>query len=349
MENKSRVEFAAGLTAVRPDRGTVEISWTGGPEAARVKVFAGTAPDRMDRSRPVEFSDESEAGRPGRKIKVQGLDPGRRYYFEVVPPEGRGVVVAPRRVRFESTYNFRDLGGYGTTGGRRTRWGQVFRSDGLSRLTEADRAFLGGLDLRLIVDLRSGAEAEKAPDLLPEGDRTRYLHLSVQTGELNFVTAMERLKKGDADWLTEDYMVRGYIRNLEEFGPIWGRLLRTAAEPENRPLVFHCTGGKDRAGTAAALLLLALGVPEETVIGDHQLSNLYIAEMLPKVWDRLKSLGLDPEKVSPYFTAPLAGIEALLERLSGRYGSVESYLLQEAGLEPAELARLRQELLEPEA
>jgi protein-tyrosine phosphatase len=47
------------------------------------------------------------------------------------------------------------------------------------------------------------------------------------------------------------------------------------ADPKGLPLLFHCTGGKDRAGTFAALLLLALGVPEETVIYDYGLSNTF--------------------------------------------------------------------------
>ncbi len=37
--------------------------------------------------------------------------------------------------------------------------------------------------------------------------------------------------------------------------------------------MVHCTAGKDRTGLAVALLLLALGVPEETVIADYTLSN----------------------------------------------------------------------------
>ena len=75
--------------------------------------------------------------------------------------------------------------------------------------------------------------------------------------------AVERIKKGDDSWLTEDFMLSGYIHNLDEFAHIWGEVIRRLIEPENRPLLFHCTGGKDRAGTCAALILLALGVPEK--------------------------------------------------------------------------------------
>ena len=45
-------------------------------------------------------------------------------------------------VELEGCYNFRDLGGYRTTEGRRFRTGLVFRSDGLQFLTPPDLAKL---------------------------------------------------------------------------------------------------------------------------------------------------------------------------------------------------------------
>lgn len=253
-------------------------------------------------------------------------------------------VESERGVKLEGVFNFRDLGGYGTSDGRHVKWRQVYRSDNLARLTEADRIKLESLGIRTVVDLRSRVEMEKSPDKLPVG--AGYVPLPVQTGELNFISAMERLKKGDVDWLTDDFLLRGYIANLDHFGYVWAEALTAISQEKFRPVVFHCTGGKDRAGTLAALLLLSLGVPEETVIEDHQLSNVFIKPLLGKVNKYVQSLGVDPEKVKPYFTAPLNCIEALLEHLRSRYGSAERYLIDTAGLDPAVLERLRSGLLE---
>jgi protein-tyrosine phosphatase len=159
------------------------------------------------------------------------------------------------------------------------------------------------------------------------------------------VAAMERLKKGDVDWLTDDFLLRGYITNLDEYGHIWAEALTVISRADYQPVVFHCTGGKDRAGTLAALFLLALGVPEETVIEDHQLSNAFIAPLLVKVNRYVQSLGVDPEKVKPYFTAPRSCIEALLEHLRNKYGTAEQYLIDTAGLDPKVVERLRSGLL----
>lgn len=253
-------------------------------------------------------------------------------------------VKSERGVKLEGVFNFRDLGGYETRGGRHVKWKLVYRSDNLARLTEADLMTLEALGIRTLVDLRSRVEMEKTPDKIPAG--AGYVPLPVQTGELNFVAAMERLKKGDADWLTDDFLLKGYMTNLDEFGHVWAEALTVISQEKFRPVVFHCTGGKDRAGTLAALFLLVLGASEETVIEDHQLSNVFIAPLLDKVNQYVQSLGVDPEKVKPYFTAPRTCIEALLEHLRRRYGTAEQYLIDTAGMDPDVLDRLRSGLLE---
>ncbi len=41
------------------------------------------------------------------------------------------------------------------------------------------------------------------------------------------------------------------------------------SNPENVPMVFHCTAGKDRTGFAVAILLLSLRVSKEDVIENY--------------------------------------------------------------------------------
>jgi protein-tyrosine phosphatase len=109
--------------------------------------------------------------------------------------------------------------------------------------------------------------------------------------------------------------------------------------------VFHCTGGKDRAGVCAALILLALGVSEKTVIYDHGLSNKYLADILPTIYDYFSSFGVDKEKLVPYLTASRAAIIALLDHIRAEYGSAVNYLKNKAGVKQKTLDRLKQEML----
>ena len=258
----------------------------------------------------------------------------------MVPDGGTGIITAERQVPLEGAVNFRDLGGYRSSDGLRVKWGRVFRSDGLARLTTTDQAILRQIGIRLVCDFRTPGEVEKSPDRLPDG--ARWLHLPIVHGEFDSIAALERMGRGDISWLTDDFMVNGYIRNIDEIAETWGTVLNHLSRPEGRPMVFHCTGGKDRAGVCAALILLALDVPEETVIYDHGLSNIYIAKLLDKIYEYIRYIGIDPEKVAPYFTAPRECIVSMLNHLHQTYGSATNYLNTRAGVSQETLALLKQ-------
>src|SRR5712671_732489 len=69
----------------------------------------------------------------------------------------------PHVVPLQGGSNFRDLGGYRTGDGRTVRRRAVFRSAHLGTLTDEDRAALGRLGVRTIVDLRGVSEAAETP------------------------------------------------------------------------------------------------------------------------------------------------------------------------------------------
>jgi protein-tyrosine phosphatase len=254
-------------------------------------------------------------------------------------------MVTERRVSLKGAVNFRDLGGYRSEDGRLIKWGQVFRSDNLSRLTDEDLTRVKSLNLRLVCDLRTENETKKSPDRLPDNE-VGYLNLPVNHDSFDFQIGLKKMREGDDSWLTNEFMIEGYIRNVEEAPEVWGVVLKRLADPDSRPLLFHCTGGKDRAGTCAALILLALGVPEETVIEDHQLSNIYIADIMDQINARISAYGLDPKKLKPYFSAPKEAIMALLDHLKKQYGSAHDYLSLRAGIDQGVISALKQELLE---
>ncbi len=77
------------------------------------------------------------------------------------------VDIGDRLVPFETCFNFRDIGGYETVDGRRVRWGSVFRSDTLHRLTTADLELASEIGIRTVIDLRSRGELERSGRLRP--------------------------------------------------------------------------------------------------------------------------------------------------------------------------------------
>ncbi len=56
-----------------------------------------------------------------------------------------------RHLKLEGASNFRDLGGYRASDGRVVRWRQIFRSNHLGHLTEADTDIVrsSGLEARI--------------------------------------------------------------------------------------------------------------------------------------------------------------------------------------------------------
>lgn len=336
MKQAGNRQILTDAAAAHLDANTVQICWESAYDA-EVAVYAGKTPDRLDRREPVALSDHG-------CVEVGGLDPLARYYFSL-ETGGDRLTTADRRVCMEGTVNFRDLGGYETADGRRVRWGRVFRSDGLSRLSDRDLGLFRQMGIRRVYDLRTHSEMAGAPDRLPGDGSAAHIHLPVNHGRFDFAEAMQRLKKGDNSWLSPDFMVNGYIRNLEDFSACWAEIIRALAGSQNAPILFHCTGGKDRTGTCAALILLALGVPEETVIDDHQLSNIYIAKLLPRLYRMMEREGVDPNAIFPYLTAPRECIVAVVDYITENYGTVPDYLVKKAGLSAAELSRLQQNLL----
>jgi protein-tyrosine phosphatase len=141
-------------------------------------------------------------------------------------------------------------------------------------------------------------------------------------------------------------MIDGYKKNIDSFADTWGTVIRRLSEPESRPLVFHCNTGKDRAGTCAALILLVLGVSEETVIHDYLLSNIYLEPWLRTLNKEIRSARIKLDQLAPILTAYRSYISALIEYLCKTYVSASNYLKQMAGISEKTLHKLKEDLLE---
>jgi protein-tyrosine phosphatase len=322
----------------RIDRQTVRLCWVSGNCRPTVSVFAGAGAHEPMKQFPVT---DTASG----CLEISDLDPYIRYYYRVEDASGFSLITAERRVPLEGTVNFRDIGGYQTREGKRVQWGRVFRSDGLSKLTDNDHLLLKHMGVRRVIDFRTPAEVKSSPDRLPEDGSMSHVSLAVSHGPIDFVEALKRLKKGDSSWLTPDFMVNGYISNIDKYAHVWGSVINEVARSDGSPALFHCTGGKDRTGTCAALILLALGVPEEVVVDDHQLSNIYIADLLPAISASIASYGVDPDIVFPYLTAPRECIIAVLEHIREKYGSAAEYLETKAGVSRKTQDDLKKKLL----
>jgi protein-tyrosine phosphatase len=255
----------------------------------------------------------------------------------------------PRRViALEGVRNFRDLGGYPTVDGLTTVWGEVYRADAVSLLTEAGWAALSDLGVKRIYDLRRDSERERHPTI-DHGLDHEVIHLSIgpRVAELPLIDWF--VERGpDQPW-DETYVAEMYRELLTEWSGAYVRLMTELAAPNHRPAVFHCTAGKDRTGLAAALLLTVLGVDRELILDDYELTNvtrseIRIAELTPE----LEAAGIDVEVVRPYLSAPRAAMADTLGWLDVVHGGAEQFLLT-SGVSTDTLGDLRAGLLTDDA
>lgn len=326
-------------SVIRLDHQSVRISWRFAAEPVAVKIFAGLSPEKIDYSQTLALPGTADP------VVIDQLKSDQPYYFALVADNAPALITAERRMPLEGAVNFRDLGGYRTVDGKVVKWGQIFRSDNLARLSERDLSFLSHLKMASICDFRTEAEIKRFPSRWPESADLNYFHLPIQHGEHDPAAAFERIKNGDYKWLNEDFMARGYVLSLDNFASLWHDFFTTLASPQRRPLLCHCTGGKDRTGTAAALILAVLGVSEETIVQDYAISARYIAGVIEMINSQLEQLGVDPQDVAPYFTVTPGRMQKLLDHLRNTYDSAEHYLIDKAGVDPAMIERLKVDLL----
>ena len=243
----------------------------------------------------------------------------------------------PRRLNLAGASNFRDLGGYPGTDGRRVRWRRIFRSNHLGHLTETDVEVLRPLGLKSAFDFRGTEERAAATCGLTE------IAVHSLPVEPTVVAALRaRLAGGVALSSTDALEVmrdsyRNYVRyNTPSFRALFAHLLEDRA-----PLVIHCTAGKDRTGFACALILHALGVADEVIAEDYLLTNRFYRR------DPGASTDLPEEVTQVLGSVEGSFLAAAFEAISVDYGDLESYFSDGLGLGAEERVALQARYLEP--
>jgi protein-tyrosine phosphatase len=232
--------------------------------------------------------------------------------------------------------NFRDVGGYLTADGRRVRRGQVFRSDHLAGLTDADVARLQALGVGHSLDFRGEAECQATPYDIAG---VRRVALTIEPTVIARMQALVAQGIVPSTEETVELMRETYRDFVNHNAGTYGRFLKhLLAHPT--PQVFHCTAGKDRTGFAAALLLSALGVDRPTIEQDYLLTNqLYRRDA------RLEGKG-HPHVMQVLWQVQPEFLHAAFEVIDAQHGGMQDYLHGAIGLSPQELAELQRMLLE---
>ena len=118
---------------------------------------------------------------------------------------------------------------------------------------------------------------------------------------------------------------------------------------EEGALLYHCTMGKDRVGTATALTLSALGVPRETIYADYLITRVRCAPGTERLVNNCKKYTDDPktlEFIRMLDTVQEDFLDAALDTIDELYGGMESFLRNQMLLDEEKLKRLEELYLE---
>ena len=247
-----------------------------------------------------------------------------------------------RHLDLEGAHNVRDLGGYETVDGRRTRWKTFLRSDGMHRLTAADQEKLLRYGVRTVIDLRRTEEVRSQPNVFADSDSVAYLRRNL-TGDDWTSNASDSIPDLDQ----AQRMARNYVRSLDTRQASYREVLATLASPGVLPAIFHCTAGKDRTGRIAALLLANAGVDEETIVEDYALSARYRFQAYLADPSNQPDVPRDVKTWREYqgIVSPPQTMRLVLQHLNDRYGGVPGYL-RAIGLTDDQIESLRASAVE---
>ncbi len=271
----------------------------------------------------------------------------RRHYFALVDMrDHQRFDVAERVIPLAQGSNFRDIGGYVGAGGKHVRWGLIYRSAGQPLLTPQDVEQVKGLGIDQIVDLRSSEERVIAPTKVMG---VPYSAVGYSMADLLRQASSTTMRNGADIYRQFPTMLAPQLRL------IFAHLLHRST-----PIVYNCSAGQDRTGFVTAIILSALGVPQDQIVADYYLSTTYRRPEfeLPRldpatlpddpVVRQLASYQQRPDWKTPQPLHDEQGpfLRGAFDEINARWGSVDQYLAKEVGVSAADLATLRRTYLQ---
>lgn len=260
-------------------------------------------------------------------------------------------------MNFETLTNTRDLGGMHTADGRTIKNRKLIRSGRLSDLSLHDEEVLSGL-IDTVVDFRDKAEKMEHPDVLLKG--VTFVHLplleAMAAGGVtrDALSEQEILKKVANDPEKALKMISGIYLNLVMNDFIlsqYRKFLLILLEHHDKAVLWHCSGGKDRAGIGAVLVEEILGVPREDVIADYMQTNDYLAGTIEIILQQIQQRGpagmkISEEALKCLYCAKEEYIREYYRAVEQRYGDFRTFLQEGLQMTEDDIARMRELYLE---
>ena len=230
-------------------------------------------------------------------------------------------------------HNFRDFGGYQTQDGKIIKKGLLYRSGSLDKATDADLDELASLGIKTICDLRSEQERIMEPDRIPDVEPVTFFNISMRPIVDYHSRSLKRLfslmfgEERRTDYIAESY--KAYRDYATGYLPQLKALFKRISNPENLPLLIHCSAGKDRTGVVSSLIQQMVGVPAEVTMDDYLITNQNMGAYNADVMRRLSKLayfGVPWKMYVPLFDARRDYLNAAFAQVKEEFGALENWM-----------------------
>ncbi len=261
------------------------------------------------------------------------------------------------KLKLKRMNNTRDLGGFPVEGGKHIKKGKLLRSGRLHKLPESTVKSLEKYGIDTIVDMRIDTEIKEHMPTILDGVTYYYLPLvctataGITSGNSMAGTMLSESKRIKSEFGTADnYMLSMYASIL--FTPESQEKLRKIFDlflAEEKCILWHCNGGKDRTGIVAMLIEGVLGVDRSLIIEDYMASKRF--QHRRRGWQKF---GLMVSPIPLRFKHILYAlmdakreyIEGTLDALDEKYGGIVGYVKDALGLSDEQIALLKDKYLE---
>lgn len=248
----------------------------------------------------------------------------------------------------------RDLGGVAVEGCRVVAPGLFFRGAALNEATSEDQVVLfGQLGVSCVIDVRCGWEREAKPDVeVPGVENLHIPFFDLEKVGVEYTEPAAGTKVVGRDVACDPLRFYSALSNV-----LTAAQMREAVHCafshalEGKPVYFHCSGGKDRAGILALLILTILGADEESVLEDYLLTNESRDRHYEKEFKRFMRFADGNEELARRLTlahrANAENLQAFYESLDTRYGGMEAFIVEVLQVDRRYRALLKEKLTIP--
>jgi len=259
-----------------------------------------------------------------------------------------------KRIELEKLNNTRDLAAIELPGGR-VEHGRLIRSGQLGRASNAYREWLKD-NVSVVIDFRSDMERYEVPDPVIEG--MVNIHCPIIDDIAAGVNRDSQSNEEAIEMLMTDpdnamrYMCGMYetFVTSETARAGYEAFARKVLESADKPVLWHCTVGKDRAGFATAIVLEMLGADRETVMADYLATNGFIEHDLEAIanfyfGDAGSMESRAEDAFRRLFGASREFLEAAFSKAEEMYGSFRGYIRDGLHISDEEIEAWRDAML----